>query len=152
MKITTAQEVENLKVRARGGSLEQRARYVSAKRNFDTLVEAVFDDGEYPYTISPSEQYLTSLRKEAEDKDNEVAQARLKLIQANRDSMDRKIAGDDVKDFRVQKQRVRNAANNLEEKVTSKMIEDARLVVVRNPSLENRVAYAKLKRRLERGE
>lgn len=144
--IITEKDLKELKIRAKGGSAEKRMDYVKAKREFDRLKNEYFDGEDYPYTSAPDNTYVERLRQEAEESEDEKAQIRYAMMKANREDLDRRIAGDDVKDFRLKREQVKRAVEE-ENKVTKKQVEEAKEVAAQNPTPGNVAAYSLLKRR-----
>lgn len=150
--IVTAKDLEVMKLRAKGGTPEQRAAYVKAKKQFDTLKKQLFNE-DVPYARHPDKSYVKQLKKEAEkDTSDEIDKMRYHIIASNRADLDARLEGNDGKSFRKMKHEVEEVVRSDDKNVTKGLVEKAKLVAKLNPSAENLAFYSLLKRRSQEQE
>ncbi|WP_248928979.1 hypothetical protein [Paenibacillus hamazuiensis] len=144
----TESKLEKLRIAAKasGGHPGKLAAYAAAKREFEALIDALFDE-DTPYVQSPSEQYLNHLARAAES-GQEVDIARYELIKERRANMDARINGDDVRSYKGNVHQLREVLRK-GDKITAAHVQAAAEAAVQNGSIDNHVLYATLKRQLE---
>ena len=152
MDIITSQQLEELRLKAKGGKQDKKIKYANAKRQFEELKNSLFDGENYVYMASPSDDYIKQLEDELnrakDETEKELMEARLKLIQANKSEREANKSGEAGRQFKLDREAVAKKAKN-NEKVTRKDLEQAQKVAARNPSPYNRANYSNLKRRFE---
>lgn len=145
--VLTAKDLEIMKLVAKGGNAEQRATYVNARKQFETLKEQLFDE-DTPYARHPDKSYVKQLKQEAEkDGADEVDKLRYHIIASNRADLESRLDGQDGRSFKKLKGEVEEAVRSEKTRVTKGLIEKAKTVAKMNPSAENLAYYSLLKRR-----
>lgn len=147
MNLITPVALEKLRLKAKSGNAKQKAEYAKAKREFNEVLEYLFDSNDYPYVQSPSEEYVKRLEEEAKN-GGENEQKRFELIKSIFKEKEKRKSGEEARNFKLERQKVTEKAVN-EGELTLQDVERARIVAAKNPSPQNRTYFAVLKRKYE---
>lgn len=143
----TLKRIKELEYEARRtGHTEKRAAWSEAKREYERLKTALFDE-ETPYADSPADDYVERLRIAAESGE-EVAVMRYEMMRERREKIDRGIRWDDARELRAMTEELRRVLES-GEKVMKKHVEAASRVAMDFGSTDNRVLYSAMKARYE---
>lgn len=97
----TAEKVEKLRLEAKasGNSPKKMAVWATAKRQYEDLIETLFDE-ETPFYSSPTHDYVNRLEMAAKS-GAEIDIARFELSKEARDRRDRSISGESDRAFKT---------------------------------------------------
>jgi hypothetical protein len=140
----SAAELKKMKLLSRGNP-KKIAEYTLKEKQYKEMVSAFFDD-ETPFASHPSESYVESLRRKAEETGDEADKARYAIMKDRFDMNEyehKQAHFDYVKTRSTLIQKV-----SAGEKLTKSDLHDAELLARQSPGPENMVLYSKIKREL----